>query len=202
METSLANKKIIVITSIVLIIGILVYGGWRCIESQYTIPPALDSLEKSVLRSGNVEAYHNILFYYREVGLNYAFIMANKYDYLPACEDIYHMLMRSVVDSLYTPDKKTAQLAIEYLKYAADKRNKDACLLLSEEYMYGTNIEKDTLEGLRYYFYYCNSDSNLYNQSLPFYQKMLYNVKTEDDDYEERIEVTPMKYKNNPYYRR
>lgn len=197
METSLANKKIIVITSIVLIIGLLVYGGWRCIESQYTIPPALDSLEKRVLTSGDVEAYYTILFYFPEVGLNYAFVMANKYDYLPACEDIYHMLMTSFVDSLYVPDRKTAQLAIEYLKYAADKKNKDACLLLSEEYMY----EKDTVEGLRYYFYYCNSDSNLYNQSLPFYQKMLNNVKTEDDDYE-RIEVTPIKYKNNPYYRR
>lgn len=201
METSLANKKIIVITSIVLIIGILVYGGWRCIESQYTIPPALDSLEKRVLTSGDIEAYHTILFYFPEVGLNYAFIMANKYDYLPACEDIYQMLMVSIVDSLYTPDKKTAQLAIEYLKYAADKKNKDACLLLSEEYMYGTNIEKDTIEGLRYYFYYCNSDSSLYNKSLPSYKKMLNNIKTEDDDYE-RIEVTPIKYKNNPYYRR
>lgn len=201
METSLANKWIIIVVSIVIIMGILVYGGWRCVESQHTTPPALDSLEKNVLTSGNVEAYYSILFYYPEVGLNYAIIMANKYDYLPACEDIYHMLMVSMVDSLYTPDKKTAQLAIEYLKYAADKRNKDACLLLSEEYMYGINIEKDTLEGLRYYFYYCNSDSSLYNQSLPFYQKMLYNVETEDDN-EERMVIKPIKYKKNPYYDR
>ena len=195
--------KSIAIVLIVIVLGVLAYCGWQRFESHYyTTPPALDSLGKKVLTSGDIGAYYDILLYYPKAGLNYAFIMANKYDYLPACEDIYHLLITSsFVDSLYRLDKKTARLAIDYLKYAADKEDKDACLLLSGEYMSGINIDKDTLEGLRYYYYYCNSDSALYNQSLPSYKEMLYGNKTEDDDFEEeRICLTPMKFKNNPYY--
>lgn len=203
MGTPLFNKKSIVIILIMIVLGVLAYCGRQRFERQYyTTPPTLDSLEKRVLTSGDVGAYYDILLYYPKAGLSYAFIMANKYDYLPACEDIYHLLLiTSSVDSLHRLDKKTAQLAIDYLKYAADKEDKDACLLLSREYMRGINTDKDTLAGLRYYYYYCNSDSALYNQLLPSYKEMLYGNKTEDDDFkEERIHLTPLKFKNNPYY--
>ncbi len=190
----------IVVITIIIILGILGYRGYKYIKNQYTIPPVLDSLEKRVVMCGDVEAYNDIIFYYPKVGLIYAFIMAHKYDYLPACEDIYHMLITSSVDSLYIPDEKTKRLAIEYLIYAAEKKDIDACLLLSEEYMYGININKDTVAGLRYYFYYCHSDSILYEKSLPFYRKMIYDENGANDIFGENIKVTLPKFRNNPYY--
>lgn len=202
MISKIIYKKVLVLGCLFIIfifLCLMGYSYWLYAQGQYTTPPPLDSLEKKIISNGDIHAYHTLCWYYPKAELHYSFIMVNQYDYLPACINIYTALMCSLVDMTYNPDPKTAQIAMEYLKYAADKKDNEACLILSEEYMLGSHIKKDTVEGLRYFFYHCHCDSIYYNKRLPAYKKMLYE-RVDDEESSSDFKVTPMKFRNNPYY--
>ncbi len=88
-------------------------------------------LKKSVLQEGDTIAYRSLSIAFldndvTEEFLLYAMIMANKYDYPQAYFDVFNRLTKVFWFDLTKIDEKSAELAIEYLIYAAEKGHSQA----------------------------------------------------------------------------
>ena len=114
-------------------------------------------LESSVLK-GNTYAYDELCIAYLDIGterlLPYAILMANKYDYTMAYYHVYDCLTLLYWDDcdddscfLDSLDMQTRTMALEYLKKAADKGERNAQRDLGWLYLEGKHVKKDTVLG-------------------------------------------------------
>lgn len=115
-------------------------------------------LEEKILNDGCVDCYEELNFSYFDRNLYeflpWALIMANKFNSKVGYFDVYfslHLLSNIAVDSktienwsLDKLDKKTQEMAIEYLKIAADKGHEQAKEILGGYYLEGKYVEKNT----------------------------------------------------------
>lgn len=110
---------------------------------------------KEALTKGDTSAYSNLNDYYMDYsidGILYpALIMANKYEYHLAYLNVYEALTsqdhKKGVSELEDLDKKTREMALEYLKKGAEKGSKECKVILGNHYLEGKYIEKNTIKG-------------------------------------------------------
>ena len=93
---------------------------------------------RKVCSSGNIDAYNRIKSYYKSKGVEretifFSIVMANKYNYGPACFDVYNCLWQAFNGGKEAEawdmtrfDPKSREFALFYLKSGASLRNK-AC---------------------------------------------------------------------------
>jgi TPR repeat protein len=109
----------------------------------------------SALLKGDTIAYNELSLDYmdspNEGFLYTALIMANKYDFPQAYEDVYtcltgqdHKMGDTELDDL---DKKTRALALHYLILGAEKGNSECEMRLGKYYIEGKYVEKNVLKG-------------------------------------------------------
>ena len=115
----------------------------------------IKELKKLVLSKGDTIAYKELRIaylsvdYYEEEFLLYSIIMADKYNYPKAYYYVY-MCLTSVFESHHYADKidrKTKELALKYLKEGAVLNDGESTHALSELYLEGKYVPKDTILG-------------------------------------------------------
>ena len=117
----------------------------------------VNELESLVLK-GDTNAYDELFIAYLDIGstrlLPYALLMANKYDYTDAYYDVYFCLTLLYWDDcldescyLDSLDIQTRTMALEYLKKAADKGERNALRDLGWLYLEGKHVKKDSILG-------------------------------------------------------
>jgi TPR repeat protein len=115
-------------------------------------------LKEKVIIEGDTAAYNSLstasLDNSEESFLPWALIMANKYEYSQAFLDVYFCLnsMSSEFDknntrSLKLLDNKTREMALSYLKKAADKKHPQAMSILGQYFIDGIYLEKNSEKG-------------------------------------------------------
>ena len=109
----------------------------------------IEELKQLVLK-GDTAAFDDLVVAFMDKGheeenLVYAIFMAHRYNYPPAYFDVYSCL--KIVSESYgrKMDKKTKELAIEYLKKAAELKNCSAMIALRSMYREGEYVPKDTI---------------------------------------------------------
>lgn len=150
--------KEVVIFFKILIIAFLVVS---CNKKEQSIPlntttnKDRDYYENLALTKGDTSAYYNLETYYIDSpieGFLYtSLIMANKYDYHLAYENVYYCLTdyrhKKEFTELEDLDPITRKMALDYLKRGAEKGNKECKKILGNHYLEGKYIEKDTVKG-------------------------------------------------------
>lgn len=114
-----------------------------------------DYYQNLALTKGDTSAYYNLNSYYMDYpteGLLYpALIMANKYGYHLAYEDVYISLTGSrykkELTELEDLDSITRKLALDYLIRGSEKGNKGCKRILGNYYLIGKYVELDTIRG-------------------------------------------------------
>jgi len=106
------------------------------------LPNFLDSvfsLQGDILSKGNINSYHKLEAVYREGYpsdiLFWSMIMANKYNYPQAYEDVYYSIKLgySLGDSsIFEMDNKTRAFALHYLQQAAAENDTNAMYEIKE----------------------------------------------------------------------
>jgi len=113
------------------------------------------------VKKGDVEAYKKLgLYFFKSPDPNcyiqflpYALLMANKYDYTMAYYDVFDCLTSLYWSSFNTSisldslDEQTREMALEYLKKAADKGEPNALRDLGWLHLEGKHVKKDTVLG-------------------------------------------------------
>jgi len=112
----------------------------------------INELKELVLTKGDTVAYDelDIAFMnqkYREEYLLYSIIMADKYNYPRAYFQVYYCLTSAFEHHVGPIDIKTKDLALKYLKKGVDMNESASIMCLSELYMTGKYILKDTIMG-------------------------------------------------------
>ena len=115
----------------------------------------ISELADSIINYGSKESYYEMNVYCLDIGsyklLPWSLLMANKYDYDEAYLDVYFSLYdlnslgenKKVSDwSLDNLDKKTREMAIEYIEIAAKKGQKQAKEILTFYEKEGKYINK------------------------------------------------------------
>jgi len=107
--------------------------------------------------NGYTDAYDELYTAYMDIDmpsfLPYALLMANKYDYTMAYYDVYSCLTSLYWNgldssiSLDSLDNQTRMMALEYLKKAADKGERNASWELGRLCLEGKHVKKDTVLG-------------------------------------------------------
>lgn len=107
--------------------------------------------KEKALTKGDTIAYYQLSLDYMDSpyeGFLYtALIMANKYNYHLAYEDVYYILTdyyhKKEFTELKDLDDKTRMMALDYLKAGAEKGNKECKRILGRLYLEGNYIEKN-----------------------------------------------------------
>ena len=115
----------------------------------------IKELKKLVLSKGDTIAYKELRIaylnvnYYEEEYLLYSIIMADKYNYPKAYYYVYKCLTSIFEFHNYTGkiDEKTKDLALKYLKEGVELNDGESTHVLSELYLEGKYVSKDTLLG-------------------------------------------------------
>lgn len=109
------------------------------------------------LNNGDTLAYRELSIDYMDSPnrpfLQTALTMANKYEYHLAYADVYYILTdyyhKKEFTELNNLDKKTREMALEYLKVGAEKGNSECKMILGYHMINGTYIKKDSLKGIK-----------------------------------------------------
>jgi len=114
----------------------------------------INELKELVLTKGDTVAYDELATAfmnekYPEEYLIYSIIMADKYNYSPAYFQVYYCLTSTFEHHVVPIDIKTKNLALKYLKKGVDLNESQAIRFLSELYMTGKYVSKDTILGKR-----------------------------------------------------
>ncbi len=113
---------------------------------------SITSIQNDVLSKGDTNAYLELrtayLDYSPEEFLFWALIMANKYEYPPAYLDVYYTLLDAYCCDVSTGnldkmDRKTREIALNYLKAAAEKGNEQAKQVWEQHYGEGRTVVTD-----------------------------------------------------------
>jgi TPR repeat protein len=152
------KKTIILLISIIIILIIIIIAlcrqreesGIEVITMNHTRP--INELKELVLTKGDTAAYDELAIafmnekYYEEY-LIYSILMANKYHYPRAYFYVYFCLAFQLEYDVKSLDEETIALAIRYLKKAVELQDCSATVILSELYMKGKYVQKDTILG-------------------------------------------------------
>ncbi len=129
-----------------------IINDFPCYEPNYT-PEQIEKFKSKVINEGNVNSYEALYFlspsYER---LPYSLIMANKYNYPTAYYDVYIEMSKMYSDLGLQMDSITTCFCMRYLIKAADMGNRFASFSLSEKYLYGLSIQRDTIKSKTYLF--------------------------------------------------
>lgn len=117
----------------------------------------IKELKKLVISKGDVKAYEELeiaffnVEYYEQDYLLYSIIMADKYNYPRAYFSVYYCLTSIFEQHKYAGkiDEKTKALALKYLKEGVDLNDGQSTEELSNLYMEGKYVPKDTILGKR-----------------------------------------------------
>ena len=115
----------------------------------------IEKLKKLVLSNGDTIAYSELrieyleVHYYEEEFLLYSIIMADKYNYPQAYYYVYECLTSIFERHHYAGkiDEKTKELALKYLREGVELNDKQSTHELSELYLQGKYVPKDTIFG-------------------------------------------------------
>jgi len=115
----------------------------------------IKELKKLVLSKGDTIAYKELSIayinvrYYEEEFLLYSIIMADKYNFPKAYYYVYKCLTSIFEFHQYTGkiDEKTKKLALKYLKEGVELNDGESTHVLSELYLEGKYVPKDTILG-------------------------------------------------------
>jgi len=124
-------------------------------KSMNDFGPSIEELKKSVLINGDTSAYEQLSIkylcvrYFEGEFLFYSLIMADKYCYPPAYYHVYRCLTEIFEHNnrVGKIDDKTKDLALKYLKEGVRLNEWNALNTLSNLYMEGKYVSKDTLKG-------------------------------------------------------
>lgn len=122
--------------------------------STYNDTRPINELKELVLTKGDTVAYDELgLAFdnenYPEEYLLYSFIMADKYNYSRAYFQVYYCLTSAFEHHSMTIDSISKNIAIRYLKKGVDLYEIQSIMSLSELYMEGKYVPKDTIKGKR-----------------------------------------------------
>jgi len=142
-----------------ILITLLISLNWECNQKKSDDSISINQLEKpykelykSALEEGDSDAYEELSYEYMDSpydGFLYtALIMANKHGNRQACIDVFYCLTNyyhksDSSDLLSDLDERTRDMALEYLKLAAEKGEINAKRLLGEYYIEGKYLEKN-----------------------------------------------------------
>lgn len=90
------------------------------------------SLQSNILSKGDTNSYNKLYVTFRDNNtysmLFWSMLMANKYDYPKAYEDVYYSIEESYSpdSAIFKMDEKTRTFALHYLKLAAQKNDTSA----------------------------------------------------------------------------
>lgn len=115
----------------------------------------IKDLKKLVLANGDTIAYKELRIaylnvnYYEEEFLLYSIIMADKYNYPKAYYYVYMCLTSIFEHHHYTGkmDERTKELALKYLKEGVELNDGESTHVLSELYLEGKYVPKNTILG-------------------------------------------------------
>lgn len=146
---------------IVIITGLFIFYTFRSykhkskefISMNNTRP--IEELKKLVISKGDTTAYYELSIaylnvdYYKQEYLLYSIVMADKYNYPRAYYDVYHGLTSIFERHHYAGkiDEKTKNLAMKFLKGGVELNDKQSTHELSELYLQGKYVPKDTIFG-------------------------------------------------------
>ena len=124
--------------------------GERVITMNQTRP--INELKELVLSKGDTTAYDEleIAFLnekYKEEYLIYSIVMADRYNYHRAYFEVYYCLTSIFEYKAGVIDEETKMLAIKYLKRGADLKDCNSTKELSNLYLDGKYVSKDTILG-------------------------------------------------------
>lgn len=111
-------KKILLLLIFVVLGGSIKYYLYQTSLPKRDYLCSLYDAEEKVIKTGDVRAYNKLVNPEDEYeGLLYPIIMANKYNYQPAVEDIFVNLFRDMEFNYSKgPDRLSSQLAWEFLQ--------------------------------------------------------------------------------------
>lgn len=119
----------------------------------------LKEFERLIVEKGDISAYH--AYIHNGFGiycLPYALIMANKYNYARANDDVYNFLFLAFQDANSKMDSITLDFAMKHLERGSDMGDEGCSLSLYVIYAYGKeNIPIDTIKARKYFFRYGNN---------------------------------------------
>jgi cellulose synthase/poly-beta-1,6-N-acetylglucosamine synthase-like glycosyltransferase len=115
----------------------------------------IKELKKLVLSKGDTIAYKELSIaylnvpFYEEEYLLYSIIMADKYKFPKAYFNVYWCLTSIFEFHIYTGkiDEKTKDLALKYLKEGVELNDGESTHVLSELYLEGKYVPKDSILG-------------------------------------------------------
>ena len=150
------TSKIIILFVIGIAIGGVLCWRYGVKPDFYLVVPDTDYLlRENVLLKGDQNSYERLNFSnFKEEGfenreyLLYALYMANKYNYSHADYHVYDILTHLANNnSSHSIDNHTKEIALRYLRKGVAMKDCNACEAMSELYMRGLYVKKDTAYG-------------------------------------------------------
>lgn len=126
----------------------------------YKVLAKSTTLERKIIEYGDTISYYRLFRESYTDILLYDIIMANKYNFAPACGDVYSSLYTNLKYNIITDlcklgrskkqvDSVTAKITIDYLKRAVKANNNQSKGDLGEFYIEGKYIKRNTILGKR-----------------------------------------------------
>ena len=116
----------------------------------------LKEFERLIVEKGDSNAYYEYIHSRFSIDcLPYALIMANKYNYARANDDVYNFLFLAFQNANSKMDSITLDFAMKHLERGSDMGDEGCSLSLYVIYAYGKeNIPIDTIKARKYFFRY------------------------------------------------
>lgn len=116
----------------------------------------LKEFERLIVEKGDSNAYYEYIHSRFSIDcLPYALIMANKYNYARANDDVYNFLFLAFQNANSKMDSITLDFAMKHLERGSDMGDEGCSHSLYVIYAYGKeNIPIDTIKARKYFFRY------------------------------------------------